>query len=174
VKLLRNKVFLIGLVCLAPLVLGTAAYLFRWDTGAAGNYGELIEPRLLAQEPFAALRGKWVMVTIDAAACDAWCEKKLYYLRQLRRAQGKDMERIERLWLVTDAGQPRAALLQAFEGTRLHAADAALVRSFAGNPVDHIYLVDPLGNLMMRYPREPDPSQMLKDLQRLLRVSRVG
>jgi hypothetical protein len=167
--------WLIGLVCAAPLVLGTAAYFLRWDTGAAGNYGELIAPpRALAGAPFAGLRGKWVLVAVDAAACDAWCEKKLYYLRQLRRAQGKDMERIERLWLVTDDARPRAELAQAFEGTRVQRADPALVRSFAGNPVDHIYVVDPLGNLMMRYPREPDPSKMLKDLQRLLRVSRVG
>jgi hypothetical protein len=174
VKLLRNKVFLIGLVCTAPLVLGTLAYLLRWDTGSAGNYGELIEPRTLTAEPFRALRGKWVIVTLDAAACDAWCEKKLYYLRQLRRATGKDMERVERLWLITDAARPRAELAQAFEGTRLQVADAALVRSFGGEPADHLYLVDPLGNLMMRYPRDADPSKMLKDLQRLLRVSRIG
>ncbi len=174
-KILRNKIFLIGLVCAAPLVLGTAAWFLRWDTGSAGNYGELIEPRRLDGAPFAGLRGKWVLVAIDAAACDAWCEKKLYFLRQLRRAQGKDMERIERLWLVTDARAPRAELLQAFEGTRvLQVADAGLLRAFGDNPVDHVYLVDPLGNLMMRYPRDPDPSKMLKDLQRLMRVSRFG
>lgn len=166
---------LIGLVCAAPLVLGTAAYVFRWDTGAPGNYGELLEPRPLAAEPFPRLRGKWVLVSIDASACDAWCERKLYYLRQLRRAQGKDMDRVERLWLVTDAGRPRAGLLQAFEGTQVvHPADRDAIASFADNPVDHVYLVDPLGNLMMRYPRDPDPSRMLKDLQRLLRVSRIG
>jgi len=174
VKLLRNKVFLIGLVCAAPLVLGTAAYVFRWDTGAAGNYGELIAPRELSGAPFASLRGKWVMVTVDVSSCDAWCEKKLYYLRQIRRAQGKDMDRVERLWLLTDGRKARAELVQAFEGTRLDAADPALVEAFGDSPVDHIYVVDPLGNLMMRYPRDPDPSKMLKDLQRLLRASSIG
>ena len=173
-KLLRNKIFLIGLVCVAPLVLGTLAYVFRWDTGASGNYGELIEPRALPAEPFSALRGKWLMVMADAAACDAWCEKKLYYLRQVRRATGKDMDRVERLWLVTDAARPRAELAQAFEGTRVHAADAALLQRLGERPADHVYLVDPLGNLMLRWPRDADPSKMLKDLQRLLRVSRIG
>ena len=115
------------------------------------------------------LRGRWILVSVDASACDAWCEKKLYYLRQLRRAQGKDMERVERLWLVTDQGAPRAELLRAFEGTRI--APARRLDDFPGQPVDHIYLVDPLGNLMMRYPRDADPSKMLKDLQRLMRVA---
>jgi hypothetical protein len=168
----KAKILLIGLVCAAPLVLGTLAYYYKWDVGSPANYGELIAPRPLAGAPFERLRGKWLLVAADASACDAWCEKKLYYLRQLRRAQGKDMERVERLWLVTDGGKPRAELLQAFEGTLVERAPK--MDEFPGNPIDHIYLVDPLGNLMMRYPRDPDPSKMLKDLQRLLKFARTG
>jgi hypothetical protein len=165
---MRNKLLLIGIVCAAPLVLGTAAYLFGWSPGRPGNYGELIEPRAVSLESVAALRGKWVLVTADAAACDAYCEKKLYFMRQVRRAQGKDMERVARLWLVSDAGKVRPELLAAIEGTQLaRAEDPRFTR-------DHVYLVDPLGNLMLRFPREPDPSRMIKDLQRLLRYSRVG
>jgi len=118
----RNKILLIGLVCAAPLVLGTLAYYFRWDVGSTANYGELIAPTPLSGQPFERLRGKWLLVSVDASACDAWCEKKLYYLRQLRRAQGKDMDRVERLWLVTDGGKPRAELEQAIEGTRIEPA----------------------------------------------------
>jgi hypothetical protein len=165
-KLLRNKLVLIGLVCAAPLVLGTAAYWFGWSPGTLSNYGELLPPKPLAG--FEPLRGKWVLVAFDAAACDAYCERKLYLMRQVRRAQGKDMDRVERLWVVTDGGKPRAEVLAAIEGTRF----AALVeKEFPGNPADHIYLVDPFGNLMLRFPREPDPSKMIKDLQRLLKYS---
>lgn len=168
---MKHKVLLIGLISAAPLVLGTLAYYFKWDVGAPGNYGELLPPRELSVAPFTPqLRGKWVLVTFDTAACDAWCGKKLYYLRQLQRALGKDMDRLERLWLVTDGGKPRADLLQEFEGTRIEPAPR--VDDFPGKPVDHIYLVDPFGNLMMRYPRDPDPSKMLKDLQRLMKVAR--
>jgi len=167
---MRNKILLIGLVCAAPLVLGTLAYVFRWDVGSTANYGELLPPKPLPGAPFERLRGKWLLVAIDASACDAWCEKKLYYLRQIRRAQGKDMERVERLWLVTDAGKPRAELAQAIEGTVIEPAPK--LDAFPGRPADHIYLVDPFGNLMMRYPRDADPSRMLKDLQRLLRVAK--
>lgn len=176
-KLLRNKLFLIAVVCVAPIVAGWGAYLSGWTPGTRGNYGELLPPRPLASEAFAPLRGKWVLVTFDAAACDAHCEKKLYYMRQVRKAQGKELERIERLWVLTDPGVPRAELVSALEGTRMaHDVQAGLLPQFAheGEPSDHIYLVDPLGNLMMRYPRDPDPSRMIKDLQRLLKYSRIG
>jgi hypothetical protein len=170
---MRNKVLLIGLVCLAPLVLGTLAWYFKWGVGSAGNYGELLPPRPLAGAPFERLRGKWLLVAFDSPACDAWCEKKLYYLRQVRRAQGKNMDKVERVWLLTAEGGPRADLLQAIEGTVIERAGASAAL-FPGAHADHIYVVDPLGNLMMRYPRDADPSRILKDVQRLLRVARTA
>ena len=167
-NLLRNKLLWVLIVCAAPLVLGTAAYLFGWSPGGASNYGELLAPKPVSG--FEPLRGKWVLVAFDAAACDAYCEKKLYFIRQVRRAQGKDMERVERLWAITDGGKPRGELLTAIQGTRIETKETA---AFPGNAVDHIYLVDPMGNLMMRFPRDPDPSKMIKDLQRLLKYSAV-
>ncbi|HYN13384.1 MAG TPA: cytochrome C oxidase subunit I [Burkholderiales bacterium] len=165
---MKPKLVLVASICVAPLILGTLAWLYGWSPGSAGNYGELIAPRTLSGPPFDALRGKWVLVSFDAAACDAYCEKKLYFMRQVRRAQGKDIARVERLWLIAGTGAPRPELLAAIEGTRIvPSADAAF------SP-DHIYLVDPLGNLMLRFPRDPDPSKMLKDLQRLLKYSRIG
>ena len=95
-------------------------------------------------------------------------------MRQVRRGQGKDAERIERLWLLTDGGKPRAELLAAIEGSHLAAADAELLKSLPGNAPEYIYLVDPLGNLMMRFPGDPDPSRLIKDLQRLMKYSRFG
>jgi len=163
-----NKLFWVAAICAAPIVLGTAAYRLGWSPGGASNYGELLEPKAVAG--FEPLRGRWVLVTFDAAACDAYCEKKLYFLRQVRRAQGKDMDRVERLWVVTDGAKPRTDLLPGIQGTRIatFSSDA-----FPGQPADHIYLVDPMGNLMMRFPRDPDPSKMIKDLQRLLKYSGV-
>jgi hypothetical protein len=171
VSLLRNKLVWVAAVCIAPFVLGTAAYLLRWTPGTAANYGELIAPRPLSAPALAPLRGKWVLVAFDAAACDAYCERKLYFMRQARRAQGEGASRVERLWVLTDGAQPRPELLAAIEGTRLARFPAA---EFPGAAADHIYLVDPLGNLMMRFPREPDPARMIRDLQRLLKYSRSG
>jgi hypothetical protein len=97
-------------------------------------------------------------------------------MRQVRRALGKDMLRVERLWIVTDAAVPPTALLAAIEGTQVAPMDAGLAAAFPAERslADHIYLVDPLGNLMMRFPRDPDPSRMIQDLQRLLKLSRFG
>jgi len=167
----RLKLFILFLACAAPFVLGWAAWYFNWGTGAPGNYGELLAPRPIEGAPFDDLRGKWVLVNVDSAACDPYCERKLYFMRQVRTAQGKDQGRVERLWIITDAGKPRPELLAAIEGTRI---SRAKTEPFPGKPVDHVYVIDPLGNLMMRFPRDPDPSRMLKDLQRLLKYSQVG
>jgi hypothetical protein len=172
---LRNPLLLIGAVCVAPLLAAWILYLSHWTPRDSGNYGELISPRPLSGPPLEALRGKWVLVAFDAAACDAYCERKLYFMRQVRKAQGKEFVRVERLWVVTDAAAPRAELLAAIEGTRLfHLKNPVFKEDFPGNPIQHIYLIDPLGNLMMRFPPDPDPSRMVKDLQRLLKYSKFG
>jgi hypothetical protein len=165
------KIFWIALICAAPLVLGTAAYLFGWGTGSLSNYGELIPPRPVAAPALEKLRGKWVLVIFDAPRCDAGCERKLYFIRQVHRAQGKDMNRLERLWVLTGEGKPSSDLMMVIQGTHLARFPAD---GFPGTPTDHIYLVDPLGNLMMRFPPDPDPSKVIKDLQRLLKYSRSG
>jgi hypothetical protein len=166
----RLKLAAVVAVCAAPFVLGWLAYEYHWFSGQSGNYGELIAPRPLGGA-LVPLRGKWVFVTVDAAACAAACERKLYVVRQVRRGQGKDAERIERLWLLADGGQPRAELLAAIEGSHVVPATPELFGALPGN---YIYLVDPLGNLMMRFPGDPDPSKLIKDLQRLLKYSRFG
>jgi hypothetical protein len=166
----RIKLGLLFLVCAAPFALGWLAYEFGWGVaGGGGNYGELLAPRPVAG-PLAPLKGKWVLVTFDFAACGSACEKKLYIVRQIRKAQGKDAERIERLWIITDGATPRPELLAAIEGS--HTATGKL--DFPGERAEHIYLVDPLGNLMMRFPKDPDPAKMIKDLQRLLKYSGFG
>lgn len=170
----RVKLVLLALFFLLPAGASWLAWRFDFVPGATGNYGLLLPPRSVSAPALAAHRGKWLLVQFDGGACDAWCERKLYIMRQIRRAQGKDMQRVERLWLLTDAVQPGAALLAAIEGTAI--APAVAVGEFPAerNVTEHIYLVDPLGNLMMRFPRDPDPSRMIKDLERLLKVSGFG
>jgi hypothetical protein len=164
------KVAAIFAVCAAPLVFGWLVSQERWISGRTSNYGELLPPRPLAG-PLAPLRGKWVLVTLDPAACGAHCERKLYIVRQVHRAQGKNADRVERLWLLSDGGTPRPQLAAALQGSHIAAAEAALAAAFAG---EYIYLVDPLGNLMMRFPAEPDAKRMIQDLERLLKYSSFG
>jgi len=169
---------LLALLALFFVLPVAASFLLWWldlTPGNAGNYGTLLSPRPVAAAPVAALKGRWVLVQFDGGACGAACERKLYLMRQVRRAQGREMQRIERLWFVTDSVHPRAELLAAIEGTVVaRAGDAAKEFPAARSPLDHVYLVDPLGNLMMRFPQDPDPMRVIKDLQRVLRASQFG
>ena len=172
----RTKLLALGALFALPVVLGWIAYFTGWVPGTTSNYGTLLPPRPLDAQSLEALRGKWVLVQLDGAACDARCEKKLYHMRQVRRAQGREMRRVERLWIITDSAALRSELLAAIEGTHIARDQAQLVAAFAaeGAATEHIYLVDPLGNLMLRFPRDPDPSKMVKDLERLLKYSGFG
>jgi hypothetical protein len=172
----RLKLALLGAFFLLPMGASWIVWHFDLVPGAAGNYGTLLAPRPVALPALAALKGKWVLVQFDGGACAAACERKLYFMRQVRRAQGREMARVERLWLLTDATQPAPALLAAIEGTVISGEGAALAASFPAEraATEHIYLVDPLGNLMMRFPSDPDPSRVIKDLKHLLKFSGFG
>src|SRR5690606_9035843 len=127
----------------------------------------------------ASLRGGWVRLVVAPGACDAGCRERLYEIRQVRLTTGKDRDRVERAWIVEDDAAPDPSLLAQHEGLVLMRADAgSLARHLPATPdtraSDHIYLIDPLGNLMMRFPKDADPSRMKKDLAKLLRASRVG
>ena len=182
----RAVLWLIVAVAAAPVAASYLMY-YLWPPRRTVNYGDLIEPRPLPDPkltladgtPFrlSQLKGKWVLVSVDSGRCDAGCERKLVYMRQLRLTQGKDMERVERAWLVSDEAAPAGATVALSQGTWIvHAAGTELLGNFPapGAATDHIYVVDPLGNLMMRFPRDPDTSRMIKDLSRLLKASQVG
>ncbi len=186
----RWKLLLVIAVCAAPMLASYFTY-FVIKPGAATNYGTLLDPRLypmpsldsqdLQGKPVSldAYKGKWQMLQVDSAACDAQCQKKLLDMRQLRTAQGKGMERIERVWLITDKQAIDPRLLAGIEGTRLLQVDAARLQAWLpvepnGALRDHIYLIDPLGNLMMRYPKNADANKMKKDLGKLLKASAIG
>ena len=173
---------IIGL-CAAPMIAAYIAY-YVWPPAHQVNYGELLAPRPVPDAELVALDGKplrvssfkgdWVLVSVDDAACDERCERKLVYMRQVRLAAGTGKDRIERLWLVTGDARPDAALLREHEGlVAARDATGAIVKSLpaAASAADHVYVVDPLGNLMLRFPSDPDPRRMLKDMSRLLRHS---
>jgi hypothetical protein len=174
----RLKLALLALFFALPVGAGWLIWWLDLAPGSTANYGTLLRPQPVALPPSGELKGKWVLVQFDGGACGAACERKLYLMRQVRRAQGREMQRVARLWLLTDTVPPAPALLEAIEGTviaprgGIDAANGAFPAE--GSVTDHVYLVDPLGNLMMRFPRDPEPSRVIKDLQRLLRASSFG
>jgi hypothetical protein len=182
----RRVALLILAFCAAPTVAAWFAY-FVWQPQSRTNYGELTEPRPLSDPELrrpeggsfrlSQLRGKWVLLQVDSGACADGCRRKLVYMRQARLALGKDAERIERVWLLSDGRVPAPALLREHEGLNVaRVPDGTLLGELpaSGNPTGYIYIVDPMGSLMLRFPADPDGRRMLRDLTRLLRASRIG
>jgi cytochrome oxidase Cu insertion factor (SCO1/SenC/PrrC family) len=182
----RLKLIGIGLLAVAP-VLGSYLLYWFWLPSQHTNYGTLIEPRLLPATPmpqeegapfsFDQLRGRWVFVVIDGGACDSRCQEKLWQIRQVRQAQGKELARIERVWLIDDQEPINRDAVASFTGTWLvRAAQGGVMASFPAEQSErqHLYLVDPRGYVMMRYPQAAEPKRIIKDLSRLLKYSRVG
>lgn len=182
----RGKFLLVVAVFVVPVIAAYLAY-FGWRPGGHTNYGTLLSPAPLRHvdgtlqngQAFSleALKGKWVMVHVGPSRCDAQCARQLYLMRQVRLTQGKHQSRIERLWVLTDPGAPDAARVAEHAGLVVwRPADPAFAAQFpaTGDRAAHIYLVDPLGNLMLRFPERPDHKGMMKDLKLLLKASQIG
>lgn len=185
----RWKLLLLMLVCAAPVIASYFTYyVIRPD--ARRNFGELIQPQRPLPElnavglagqavPLNTLKGQWLIVSVGGGACDATCEQQLYLQRQMRESLGKEKDRLDRVWLVTDE-QPLAAVLQTSlkDATVLRLPAAQLARWLepaAGHELsEHLYVVDPMGNWMMRFPAQLDmaaAARAKRDLDRLLRAS---
>jgi hypothetical protein len=185
----RLKMLAILAVCAAPVIASYLTYYVIKPEGRT-NYGSLIEPqRDIGALPLMSpdgkltsigdLRGKWLLLAIEPGVCAKACTDHLYALRQIRLTTGKDRDRVERVLLVTGDALPSAQVLAEYEGTVVGRLRADLVeRTFpaeAGARADeHLYVIDPLGNLMMRFPRDVDLTRMKKDVAKLLRASRIG
>jgi hypothetical protein len=186
----RWKLLAVILVCASPIILSYLTY-YVIKPQSRTNYGAFIDPRdyplpdlgttTLDGKPIAldAYKGKWIMLQVDGGDCLAICEKKLHDIRQLRLAQGKEMERIERVWLITDDKPLDTILMREFDGTNMLRAKPDAVRAWL--PVeegttmsDHIFMIDPFGNLMMRFPKDADPNKIKKDVTKLLKASSIG
>jgi len=185
----RWKMLAVLLVCAAPVI---ASYFTFYVVRPDGrrNFGELIDPQRALPDAAAsrldggvvnlrALKDQWLLVSVAPAACDAQCAQHLYLQRQLREGLGKDKDRLDWVWLISDTAPVADALLPALkEATVLRVPEAELskwLQPQAGHVLaDHLYLVDPLGNWMMRFPPQIDTQGAVKvrrDLDRLMRAS---
>lgn len=189
--------FLIAL-CAFPYLAGTLYYQFKdaLPGGGTTNYGTLVEPvREIdgiklnmadgSERSFNDLRKKWIMLYVLDGSCDEQCQKDLYFTRQVRKAVADDRFRITRLMLLDNANQlhdssieaviqahPDLELATVYSGHRSRLWE--ILRGVSGKVPNKIMLVDPLGNFMMEYPADSDPESILKDVKRLLAVSRIG
>jgi hypothetical protein len=185
----RWKMIAVLLVCAAPVIASYFTYYVVRPEGRR-NYGELINPQRplppvramsLDGKPveLTALKGQWLLMSVAGAACDAACQQRLYFQRQLRESLGKEKGRLDWVWLVDDGAAVNARLLPALAASTVLRAPADTLAQWLAPAAnmrleDHLYLVDPLGNLMMRFPANMDAAGAAKakrDLERLLRAS---
>lgn len=186
----RWKLYLVIAICAAPLLLSYLAYYVIKPTGRT-NYGTLIDPRQYPMptlhsvlqgggaEELTAYKGKWIMLQVSASDCQTKCKTALFAMRQLRLMQGKDMDRIERVLLIPDQNPMDTTLIREYDGTHILRVDAKAINTWLpAEPEttiqDRLYLIDPLGNLMMRYPVDADPYKVKNDLVKLLKASSIG
>jgi hypothetical protein len=195
----RQAFVLLALIFMAPTFVAWVMHFSTeegWRPEGTTNRGNLIHPARPLTLPAdlqagevslnAYLQGLWTLVYIGDADCDAVCSGNLYKMRQVRLAQNENMRRVQRLFLVsgeTIPGELDTLLEAEYPDMTVVALPAARLAQLAGHfavdevsvPVaERVYLIDPLGNLMMYYEPDADPHDMLQDLQRLLKYSKIG
>lgn len=196
----RSRASLLFILALfaAPVVLAWLVYYVfpEWIPTATTNHGELVKPvrklpdfslKTVAGKTVTAsfLRGKWTFLYLHEGPCEHACVEQLYKVRQVRLSQGKNIDRLQRLMLWEPAAAPETARreLQAhFPGQMIALLPPDAEKLIATFDIDgkaplgaeRIYLVDPLGNLMMVYGPADEPRGMIKDLERLLKYSGLG
>ena len=186
----RLEMLLVLAVCALPVIASYLTY-YVIRPGGRTNYSELVQPARpippaltftdLQGRSVAAksLHGQWLLVVVAGGQCEAACEAMLWLQRQLREAVGRERERIDKVWLIPDAAAPSARTLEAIHAgaptTVLRVAPQALAQWLApaaGHQLgQHVFIVDPHGDWMMRSPADPDATRLKRDLDKLLRAS---
>lgn len=185
----RWKMLAVMLVCAAPVIASYFTYYVVRPEGRTA-FGQLIDPQRPLPDlqvrgldgsasNLRALKGQWLLVSVAGAGCDAACQRDLYVQRQVRESLGREKDRVDRVWLITDSAAVDPALLPALKGAQVLRVDAtALAQWLApaeGHALsEHLYLVDPLGNWMLRFPARMDMASAAKakrDVDRVLRAS---
>lgn len=204
-KKLRSKtpLVIIMLMSLAPVIAAVLVYFNpEWRPEGSAAYGELVQPQrpipstqelpltTLDGKPFdlSSLKGKWIMMAADGANCPDSCARKLYIIRNTHASQGKHVERLARVWFITDDAPVPEKVLEAYKGAVMVRVNPVVLQQFllggaAGSMTPEqagkalapfIWVIDPLGNLILQYPHIEDPEMFRKDIRKLLQNSRIG
>ncbi len=185
----RWKMLMVLLLCASPVIASYITYYFIRPEGRR-NFGELIQPQKVvpnlnatnlsgASINLQTLTGQWLLVSVSGGGCDAGCQKHLYLQRQLRETLGKEKDRLDWVWLVSDDVPIAPTILPALKDAtvlRLPAEQITTWMQPAANQrlPDHLYLIDPMGNWMMRFPPGLDAVAAKKaksDIDRVMRAS---
>ena len=188
----RLKLLTLILVFFGPLFLAMLIYFNpHWlSLPTSKSYGELVMPpqpltdftavsRTGQALPHDLLNNKWTLLYWGNATCNLDCEASLFKMRQVRLSLSKNIERTQTLYL---ASEPTADTLEPLLKRHPQLITAHLKpgktnpfrKQISIHPKGGIYIIDPFGNLMMRYTEDASSKGILKDLKKLLRISRIG
>jgi hypothetical protein len=188
-RLGRWKMIALMLICASPVIASYFTYYVVRPEGRR-NYGELIQPQKdlpgvsatnLQGEavPLVSLKGQWLLVSVSSGTCAERCQQNLYFQRQLREILGREKDLVDRVWLITDDAPVPEALWPVLDTSQVLRMDAKALQSWISPAKDqllqdHLYVIDPMGNFMMRFPANmdvPGASKAKRDLERLLKAS---
>ena len=189
----RRILIIVLLVFVLPVTVSMTMFITGWRPAATVNHGELVLPaRPIAERDMQSidgkpvkiseLHGKWTMVYFDSSSCNESCISQLYFMRQIHASQGKNYERIQRVLMLTDTTsvQNLKSKLSEYPDMRVLSGDKAVMAGLAkdfgfdSQTVERdksIFLLDPQGNLMMKYKPGSEPAGTRKDIERLLKYS---
>lgn len=180
---------LLVLLFFGPLVAATLMYVFggnEFRPARSVAHGELLaDPATLPGTEFRTGDGtaftfhdKWSLIEVTAGDCGDACRESLYHTRQVRRALGKEMSRVQRVLVPTGAPPPAEFMAREHPGIVTVAAGsparAALDAALGPGSAGAVYIADPLGNVIMRFPAGTPMKDLHKDLSLLLKASRIG
>lgn len=173
----RLRLLLLLALFAAPAMAAWLAH-HVWHPTGGQSYGELLEPRVpvlpgledAAGQPadLGELRGRWVLLTVVDGACAADCRELVRLTLQARLALGRDQGRVARALIGTSAAPPDEPELRAFT------LPAEVMDRLHEQPGPAVYVLDPLGRVMLRFPPRPDGQALIGDLRRLLKASHIG
>lgn len=185
----RWKMIALLLVCAAPVIASYLTY-YVFKPTATKSFGTLVQPQRPmpdatvqtlagASLPLQHLRGQWLLVSVSGAACPPSCQTELVLQRQLRETLGREKDRLDWVWLIDDNEPLDAALMRRLQASDLKGFAALRIpkevaTTWLQTQLTGLYLVDPQGNHMMRFPAGMAPEQAAKakaDINRLLRAS---
>lgn len=191
----KKVILLLAVLFSLPYLFAFAYFQYKdaFPQSQTTNHGDLISPvRAITQIPLigrkgedinAFLKKKWVLLTVAKSSCDEVCQANLYHIRQIHRGMSGDGVRVEKLLVLSDSEDLSGmeGKLKDYPNIRVATGSAESVQAFIQllkdpNEVveNGIYMIDPLGNYMMSYPAKFDANLIIKDLERLLKVSQVG
>ncbi len=175
----RRQFMALVVIFLGPVVVAAALYFGGVDLTPRGSvaHGELVSPIVEIPVVESTFRGEWTLAVVDQTCAES-CLETLIKIRQVRLALGREMDRIARVLVLTGDDVLPDDVVQGQPGLVVFDQDSQVTRDlaakFGGDAANSLYLIDPLGNLMMRFERGIPPKDLKTDLKRLLKLSSIG